>query len=231
MNKRLDNPAVVRLDRVSKTYGVNGKTNLALKPTNIEFHSGEFVLLLGPSGSGKTTLLTIIAGFQQPTGGDVYLFDRQIHTYGTKELQKLRAKSIGFVFQQFHLIESLTVLENILLVVRFSGKRKLEGLKVANELLEKFGVNHLRDIRPVKLSQGEKQRIALIRALVNNAPLIIADEPTGNLSTDQGMVIVNYLKESVINENRLVIVSSHDDRIIKFADRVLYIKDGNVTDR
>ena len=187
--------------------------------------------MIGPSGSGKTTLLTLIAGFQPATRGDIFLFNKKIQSYSGTDLQRLRASSIGFVFQQFHLLESLSVIENILLVTKFAGIEKGVAIKKAEDLLDRFDVGHLRNSSPGKLSQGEKQRIAVIRALINVAPLIIADEPTGNLSTDQGMAIVRLLKEFVTTDNRMVIVASHDERIAEFADRILVIKDGTLKER
>jgi len=222
---------IIKLVNVSKTYGSAGRARQALNPVNITYHRGEFILLIGPSGSGKTTLLTLIAGFQSSTSGEIYLFNKRIQSYSSKDLQKLRAASIGFVFQQFHLLESLSVIENILLVTKFAGREKRSAKEKAEELLARFEVGHLRDSSPGKLSQGEKQRIAVIRALVNDAPIIIADEPTGNLSTDQGMAIVRFLKEFVMKENRLVIVASHDERIAEFADRVFVMKDGTLNER
>ena len=115
---------IIKLVDVSKTYGSAGRARRALNPVNISFHRGEFILLIGPSGSGKTTLLTLIAGFQSSTSGEIYLFNKRIPSYTSKDLQKLRAASIGFVFQQFHLLESLSVIENILLVTKFAGREK-----------------------------------------------------------------------------------------------------------
>jgi putative ABC transport system ATP-binding protein len=227
----MENNEIVKLTNVSKTYGAASTARQVLNPVNIELCKGEFILLIGPSGSGKTTLLTLIAGFQSSTVGDVYLFNRRIQSYSQKDLQMLRAESIGFVFQQFHLLESLSVIENILLVTKFAGRAKQVAVRKADELLEKFQVAHLKNSNPGKLSQGEKQRIAVIRALVNDAPLIIADEPTGNLSTDQGMAIVRFLKDFVKQENRLVIVASHDERISEFADRVFVMKDGTLNEK
>jgi len=231
MKSDIEHNEIIKLVNVSKIYGSIGGGRQALNPVSIVFHKGEFILLIGPSGSGKTTLLTLIAGFQPSSSGDIYLFNKRIQSYTNKDLQKLRASSIGFVFQQFHLLESLSVFENILLVTKFARRDKYLAKKKADELLARFEISHLKDSNPGKLSQGEKQRIAVVRALVNDAPLIIADEPTGNLSTDQGMAIIRFLKEFVTKENRLVIVASHDERIVEFADRVFVMKDGILNER
>ena len=156
------------------------------------------VLLLGPSGSGKTTFLTLMAGMQGPTSGEVYLFGKQTGEYSQRDLQIIRAKRIGFVFQTFYLIDSLTVVQNVIMVMKFAGASRDMAKKTAMAYLDKFGVSHLANSLPSKISQGEKQRVAIARALVNGAELIIADEPTGSLASQQGMEIVELLKKSCI---------------------------------
>ena len=221
---------LVKLHNVIKRFDTARPARTVLQPVNMTFHRGEFILLLGPSGSGKTTLLTIIAGFQSPSSGDVELFDKPLSAYSRTGLQKLRALKIGFIFQQFHLIEALTVAENITLVTGFIKRNRKEASEEANYLMNKFGIYHLRKMKPGQLSQGEKQRAATIRALIIHAPIIIADEPTGNLSTDQGMSIIQYISDSVRDEGRLAIVASHDERLAQYATRILTIRDGLLTE-
>lgn len=214
--------------RVTKNYeGPRGGTT-ALQDISFAAYAGELILLLGPSGSGKTTFLTLLAGLQRPTSGDVHLFGKRTEDYSNNELQTLRAKRIGFIFQTFHLIDSLTVLQNVTMVNQFSGTPKEEAKKIALEYLKRFEVDHLADKYPSKMSQGEKQRVAVARALVNGAELIFADEPTGSLATKQGMEIIEFLKNCVRQENRCVIITSHDERIIPYADKVLHLQDGEV---
>jgi putative ABC transport system ATP-binding protein len=220
---------VVRLDVVSKTFGSNGNRTFAVRDVSLEASSGELVLLLGPSGSGKTTLLTLMAGLVEPTSGKVSLFGKDIVDYSSKELQKLRAIRIGFVFQTFHLIDSLNVMENVALVLRFAGKTRAQAKRHARDLLEQFHIEHLFRKFPANLSQGEKQRVAVARAIANGAELIIADEPTASLETKQGFDIIRLLHEYAKEQNRCVIVASHDLRIVEFADRVLRLEDGVVT--
>ena len=217
---------VVRLIDVTKIYGGAGRETFALRNVSFQAHAGELVLLLGPSGSGKTTLLTLMAGLQCPTNGAVYIFGRQVTEYSIWELQRLRAVRIGFIFQTFNLIESLTVLDNVMLVMKFGGLHRKEARVRAEDFLGRFDVKQLSQASPRTLSQGEKQRVAVARALANGAPLIIADEPTGSLATKQGMDIVQLLRISVKKENRCVVVASHDERIADYADRVLYLADG-----
>jgi putative ABC transport system ATP-binding protein len=219
---------IARLAGVTKKYeGPHGGT-VALRDISFSAGPGEMILLLGPSGSGKTTLLTILAGLQRQTSGDAYLFNKKTEEYTRKEIQVLRALKLGFIFQTFCLIDSLTVLQNVIMVSRFAGISRVEARKRSREYLQKFDIEHLSDSFPSKISQGEKQRVAIARALVNGAELIIADEPTGSLATKQGMEIVGFLKQSTLQEKRCVVIASHDERIISYADRVLYLSDGEL---
>jgi ABC-type lipoprotein export system ATPase subunit len=217
---------VVNLENVTKVFGVNGRETRAVNGISLQAHKGEMVLLLGPSGSGKTTLLTLMAGLQRPTSGTVQLFGRKVVDYTSHELQRLRAVRIGFIFQNFHLIDSLTVLENVMLVTKFAGTARNEARRRAFDLLEKFGIKHLAGASPRKISQGEKQRVAVVRALVNGAELILADEPTANLESKQGLEIINFLHSNIKNDNSSVVIASHDERIMNYADRVLRLEDG-----
>ncbi len=221
---------IVNLKNVTKVFGVNGRETRAVNGISFQFHKGEMVLLLGSSGSGKTTLLTLMAGLQRPTSGTVQIFGHKVVDYTPQELQRLRAVRIGFIFQNFHLIDSLTVLDNVMLVTKFAGKNRHEARRQAFNLLEKFGIKNLAGASPRKISQGEKQRVAVVRALVNGAELILADEPTANLESKQGLEIINFLHTSIKNDNRCVVIASHDERIINYADRVLRMEDGTLTD-
>jgi ABC-type lipoprotein export system ATPase subunit len=221
----MNNP-VAQLKNVTKLYQGQGRETSALKNITFEANSGEVILLLGPSGSGKSTFLTILAGLQPPSSGEVWLFGRKIPDYSTSELQKLRAARIGFIFQTFHLLDALNALENIMMVLKFTRTGRKDAISRSTRLLDSFGISHLAKAYPRSMSQGEKQRVAVARALANNASLIIADEPTGSLATDQGMNIVKLLRESAKTDNRCVIIASHDQRIADYADRVLHLKDG-----
>lgn len=226
MIKSEDSMSVVRLSNVSKIFGANENETVALQNVSLEASSGELLLVLGPSGSGKTTLLTLIAGLLKSTSGTISLFGKNIESYSAKELQKIRAKRIGFIFQTFLLIDSLTVEENVGVVLRFAGKTKKEANRQALLLLEQFHVEHLAKKFPQTLSQGEKQRVAVARAIANEGDLIIADEPTGCLESKQGFEIIQLLKSYSRDQNRCVIVASHDLRIGEFATRILRIEDG-----
>jgi putative ABC transport system ATP-binding protein len=231
MNQSKNHQPIAQLIGVSKIYHGQGRETSALKDISFQAYPGEVILFLGPSGSGKSTFLTILAGLQRPTSGEAWLFGRKIQEYSPAGLQKVRAARIGFIFQTFHLLDSLNALENILLVMKFNHTNKKEANLRAVQLLERFGIAYLAKDYPRTMSQGEKQRVAVARALANNATLIIADEPTGSLATEQGMNIVNLLRESAKTENRCVIIASHDQRLADFADRVLFLKDGVIPPR
>jgi ABC-type lipoprotein export system ATPase subunit len=158
----------------------------------------------------------------------VHLFGKNVNAYRPAELQELRAKRIGFIFQTFYLIDSLTVLENAMLVMRFAGLSRRESRNRAMSYLKKFGVERYAGTCPRHLSQGEKQRVALARALSADAKLIIGDEPTGSLASGQGMEIVSLISESVKAGNRCAVVASHDERISAFADRIIRLEDGRL---
>ena len=228
MNTKNKNTIIASLHNVSKFYNVSVSQEAALKNVTVEAYRGEMILLLGPSGSGKTTLLTLMAGMQSPSVGEVKLFGTSVSDYSPKQLQLLRAKKLGFIFQSFYLIDSLTVLENVMLVLKFAGITGRIAKQKAFDYLRRFEVHHLSNKYPLVLSQGEKQRVAVARALVNGATFIIADEPTGSLATKQGMMIVDFLKAGVDNEDLCVVIASHDERIAQKADRVLNLNDGEL---
>ena len=211
---------------VSKVFSRSGNEVVALNNVTFKTTTGEMVLLLGPSGSGKTTLLTLLAGLQQPTRGDVFIFGKRVQDYRQAELQKIRASRMGFIFQTFCLLDSLRVIDNVTLVMKFAGIPPKKAKENAFECLERFGVGHLKNEFPGKLSQGEKQRVAVARAIAAGAMLVLADEPTGSLPTEQGMAIIEFLHRSVKSDGISVAIASHDERISKYADRVVHLSDG-----
>ncbi len=217
---------IVSLNNVTKIYYTNEHKTAGVKSVDLDISKGEMLLILGPSGSGKTTLLTLIAGLIKPSNGKVNLFGKNIEEYSNGDLQKLRAEKIGFVFQTFLLIDSLSVIENIMLVQKFLKKDKLEAFEKSYLLLKQFGIEHLAKKSPHKLSQGEKQRTALVRAIANDAELILADEPTASLEAEQGFQIIKRIHQFAKEENRCVVVVSHDLRLKEFADRILWLENG-----
>ncbi len=228
MNNQKEITSLVELNQTTKIFGNKEVKTVAVDRVSLKAFPGELLLLLGPSGSGKTTLLTLIAGLAKPTSGTVSLFGIDIRRYPPKELQKIRAARIGFIFQTFLLIDSLTVLENVGVVLRFTGKSKKEARKIAMSLLKDFHIDHLAKKFPNCLSQGEKQRVAIARAIANDTQLILADEPTGSLESKQGLHIIKLLHHLANQENKCVIISTHDLRLVEHADRIIHLEDGKI---
>ncbi len=228
MNDERRIPPIVNAEGLTKVFGSNSQSTVAVRNVSFEFCRGELIVLLGPSGSGKTTLLMLIAGLMKPTSGAMSLFGERIETYSQRRLQKLRARRLGFVFQNFLLIDSLTVLENIALVLGFAGHSKFAARRQARCLLKQIQIEHLADRFPPKLSQGEKQRVAIARAIANDADLIIADEPTASLESTQGFEIIRLLHRYARERKKCVIVATHDLRIVGLADRVFRLEDGAI---
>ncbi len=219
---------IVRLENVNKYYRSNSHKSTGVRNVNLKAEKGEMLLLLGPSGSGKTTLLTLIAALLEPTSGKVFLYAKDIAGMKAKELQRIRAEKIGFIFQSFLLIESLSALQNIELALRFAKHDKKSIRATALTLLRQFDIEDLA-LKPASaLSQGEKQRVAVARAIANNADLIIADEPTASLETSQGKQIIELLHNYAVREDKCVIVASHDLRLKDYADRIIHLCDGEV---
>jgi putative ABC transport system ATP-binding protein len=222
---------MIKLKNVTKIYRMGDEIIYALKDINLKIKEGEFVSIMGPSGSGKSTLLNIIGCLDKPTKGEVYIGNIRTNDLDDDELTKIRRDKIGFVFQQFNLIPILTALENVELplIFKYRGdmseeerkRRALECLKMA-ELDERFA-NH----KPNQLSGGQQQKVAIARALANNPPIILADEPTGALDSKTGEKIMKLLKK--LNENgKTIIVVTHDINVAKFGDRIIYLKDGEI---
>lgn len=226
---RDENRNIVSLKSVSKTYKINEHVSIGVKDINFNARHGELVLLLGPSGSGKTTLLTLIAGLLKPSEGSISLFQKPIESYSMAELQSLRAERIGFIFQTFLLIDALTSTQNIELVTKFNKKSKKEARRISETLLQELNIEYLADKLPATMSQGEKQRVAVARAVANDADLILADEPTASLDTENGSTIIELLS-SFAKNNKCVIVSSHDLRLKKYADRIVYLDNGRIVE-
>lgn len=228
MNALGDLTPVFELRDVTKEYRSDGQATCAVRGVTLQGYRGQLILLLGPSGSGKTTLLTLAAGLIRPTCGETVLFGRNVDLYSTMELQKLRADRIGFVFQNFLLIDPLTIEENVEMVLSFGDCEKNDKTREVLRLLKLFGVEHLARKFPPNLSQGEKQRVAVARAIANDPDLIIADEPTGSLETKQGSQIIQFLHKLAREEMRCVAVASHDLRLVEYADVVIQLQDGEI---
>ncbi len=220
---------VIELKDVYKSY-LLGKIKVdVLRGISLEIKKKDFTIILGPSGSGKSTLLNMVSCLDIPTSGKIVLGGKDVSKLDEDELAAIRGKMIGFVFQQFNLLTHLTALENVILPTVFQGVSKEEREKRATELLTSVGLEKRMHHRPMELSGGERQRVAIARSLVNNPEVIVADEPTGNVDSKTGAIIMNILKE--LNEKgRTVIVVTHDTDLQKFANNVIKIKDGQIDD-
>lgn len=215
--------AIVRLDRATKTYKMGEVEVQALKETTIEFMPGEFVVILGPSGCGKTTLMNLIGGLDSPTSGRILVNGQDISTLKESELTKFRRSTVGFVFQFFNLVNTLTARENTQLAADLAAK----PLDV-NEILRSVGLLERADHFPSELSGGEQQRVAIARALVKHAPVLLCDEPTGELDFETGRMVLGLLHETTHARAQTVLVVTHNAAIATIADRVLRLRSGQV---
>ena len=219
---------VVKVVDVHKVYRLGSIEIPALRGVSMDVKKEEMVSVMGPSGSGKTTLLNIIGTLDKPTKGIVYIDDVDITRLKEKELVKLRRNKIGFVFQTFNLIPVLTALENVELPMIIRGTPREERRKRALELLKLVGLEHRANHRPSELSGGEQQRVAIARALANNPSLILADEPTGELDSENTKRVMEIFRESVKEMGVTAIVVTHNPDVSRYCDRILYLRDGRI---
>jgi len=220
---------IIELDNVWKIYTMGKIEVPALRGVNLTINKGEFVAIMGPSGSGKSTMMNSIGCLDVPTKGEIYLSGLNIAHMSESELAQIRGKKIGFIFQQFNLIPTLTALENIMLPMSFQNTPKEERLKKATELLNMVGIGDRTFHRPNELSGGQQQRVAIARALANDPEVILADEPTGNLDSETGQKFMKFLKELNKEEQKTIIMVTHDNDVAKHAQRTELLKDGQIT--
>lgn len=214
---------IVDFKNVFKTYQVGNQEINALNGLNLTIHEGDFCVILGPSGAGKTTFLNILGGMDKPTSGDVIVSDVNISQFNSKELTKYRRYDVGFVFQFYNLMPQLTALENVEIAKEIS-----KSPLVPVEVLKKVGLTDRINNFPSQLSGGEQQRVSIARALCKNPKILLADEPTGALDSDTGLLIVNLLKEINEKENKTIIIVTHNEEISKYANKVFRIQNGQV---
>lgn len=221
---------IIRTEALTRTYGDAAHKLFALRNVNFKVDEGEFVAIMGPSGSGKSTLLYLLGGLDHPTEGKVYLRDQDISTLSDKALSELRRQQIGFVFQFFNLIPVLTGQENVAMPLILDGVPRDEALRRADEAMQKVGLLDRKTHRPAELSGGQQQRLAVARALVTSPAIILGDEPTGNLDSKNGDEVVNLLRHVVDEFGRTIVIVTHDPRVAAHADRIVFLKDGEVVD-
>ncbi len=222
--------SIVKLVNVNKSFKTGEQVQHVLKDINLEIHKGEIALIYGPSGSGKTTLLNQIGALDKPDSGEIYINGEPMMHKKEKELTKFRAKFVGWVFQFYNLIPSLTAMENVALALELSGDRK-DMEQRSREMLKLVGLEDHADKFPSQLSGGQQQRVALARALVKRPPLVLGDEITGNLDSKTGKEVVESLKKLNEELNTTFLLISHDPSLEKYADHIFELKDGRIVDK
>ena len=225
-----DRPPILQLDAVSKIYRSGEFEVKALDDVTFQVNGGEIVAVMGPSGSGKTTLLTIAGALLRPSVGRVHVCGIDVSEMSEGDLAGVRRTKVGFIYQSFNLLEALSALENVMIVSQNHGHDKQTANERARDLLEMFGLGHRMHALPKKLSDGEKQRVAIVRALAKDPELLLADEPTANLDSKRGHEVMELLRQKAIELHKAVVVVSHDNRIRQFADRVVWLEDGRLRD-
>lgn len=224
-------PLILQLDAVSKIYRSGDYSIAALSDVSLDIRGGEIVAIMGPSGSGKTTLLTIAGALLRPTQGRVHICGVEVTNMDESQLAAIRRQRVGFVYQSFNLLEALTALENVRVVIQNGSRNgRIDAAERASALLETFGLSHRLHALPKRMSDGEKQRVAIVRALAKDPDLILADEPTANLDAKRGHEVMELLRQKALELHKAVVVVSHDDRIRQFAHRVLWLEDGRLRD-
>lgn len=225
-NQQLDSAA--RAVDVRKTYG-HGETEVkALDGISIDFHDGQFTAIMGPSGSGKSTLMHCMAGLDSITSGKAYIGDTDISTLNDKQTTTLRRDRLGFIFQSFNLVPTLTAKENITLPLDIAGRKVNQ--EWFDEVVVRLGLKDRLDHRPSELSGGQQQRVACARALVSQPEIIFGDEPTGNLDSNSSAEVLSILRNAVDKDNQTVVIVTHDPKAASYADRVVFLADGRIAD-
>lgn len=223
--------AAIVAQGVDMTFRTGAQAFQALSDINLEIRRGEVQLLMGPSGSGKTTLLSILGGILTPTAGKVKLLGQDLTHMSRSQLSKFRLQHIGFVFQEFNLLPSLTAFENVELLLKLKGVSRHSLRRATWNLLEQVGLEKWADYLPRDLSGGQKQRVAIARALAGDPEIIMADEPTASLDSQNGHAIISLLRRLAKDGDRTVVMVTHDPRILDVADEVTYLEDGILSEQ
>ncbi len=214
--------------KVIKTYGTDDSKVMALRGVDLEVRKGELMMLVGPSGCGKTTLISVIAGILDQDEGSCEVYERDfLHMAGSEKV-RYRAENIGFVFQAYNLLPALTAAENVAVPLIINGVKRREAVERASELLGKVGMKDKVKSLPSQLSGGQQQRVAIARALVHNPRLIVCDEPTSALDHETGSKVMELLKSVALDNNRALVIVTHDSRVFDFADRIAKMDDGHI---
>lgn len=220
----------VRVENIHKAYRSDNTSTPVLKGVDLTVKRGECVFLAGPSGSGKTTLLSILGCILSADRGEINILDHDISRLSRRGCATLRLQRLGFVFQRFHLIRGLTVIDNVCVPLTLRGEAPVEARERAEALLDAVGLADKTNVHPRSLSAGQCQRVALARALIGDPDLILADEPTASLDAANGQEVMKLLRHLTTEKGRAVVLVTHDHRIFDFADRILWLEDGRVAD-
>ena len=221
---------LIRLDRICKSFEEAGRERIVLHEVSAEFARGEFVVLIGKSGSGKSTLLNLVSGIDTPTAGEIWIAGQTLTRLSEHERTLFRREKIGFIFQFFNLVQTLTVLENLLLPLELNRRTAARDRAHALDLLERVGLADRRDAYPDRLSGGEQQRIAVARALVHDPLLVLADEPTGNLDIETGRQVLDLLDQLTRQAGKNLLMVTHSPDVVGLADRVFRIAEGHLVE-
>ena len=221
---------IIKLDNVWKIYQMGEVKVEALRGLSLEIKKGEFVAIMGPSGSGKSTAVNMIGCLDVPTKGHIYLDQHDISKLSESDLAQIRGKKIGFIFQQFNLLNTLSALENVALPMLFQNTNREKRLETAKKLLEMVELGDRLNHKPNELSGGQQQRVAIARSLSNDPEVVLADEPTGNLDSKTGEIVIKFL-EKLNKEGKTIIMVSHDANVARHAQRIEHLKDGRVVKR
>ena len=220
--------SIIKLESVWKTYKMGNVEVNALQGLNLDVKEGEFLAIMGPSGSGKSTAVNMIGCLDVPTKGQIMLDQHDISKLSESELAQIRGRKIGFIFQQFNLIPTLSALENVMLPMIFQGVDEKERIERATRLLELVELGDRLNHKPTELSGGQQQRVAIARALSNNPEVIIADEPTGNLDSKTGTIVLEFLHKLHKKEGKTIVMVTHDSNLSRVAERIEFLKDGKI---
>ncbi|QJW94573.1 ABC transporter ATP-binding protein [Frigoriglobus tundricola] len=230
MNSTAQTARGVRCRNLTKEYGRGESRVPALRGVDVDVAPGELTLLVGPSGCGKTTLISIIAGTLDPTAGEVSVLGADLNRLSKRERTAFRAKNVGFVFQQFNLLPALTAAENVAVPLVINGYARAAAVARAAEVLRSVGLGDRCESLPSQLSGGQQQRVAIARALVHRPRLLVADEPTSAVDARAGQAVMELIREVALQPDRVAIVVTHDPRVYSFADRIITLEDGRVSD-
>ena len=221
----------IHAENVTRAFGEGEAVTLAVSDVTLDVAMGEMLYIVGPSGSGKTTLLSIISGILKPTSGRVLIKGVDVWSLSPSQNARFRLSTIGFVFQDFHLFPRLTTAENVAVPLILRGVEWETALSEARRFLDIVGLGKRTELQPVKLSGGEQQRVAIARAMISQPDILILDEPTASLDGDSGRNILSFVRNELLNDQRAIIIVTHDARIYEFASAILHMEDGKLSSR